>query len=727
MSRTYAWTRSEKPPIQGVARRWIVIVAWGLVAPSVFAADYYVDQARGNDSFDGTSLDQPFATVGKAAAVADAGDAVHVRKGVYRETVRPTRSGHAGAPIVFQPYAGEQVVISGADVIGGWSRAGEGLYQAELPADFFASSINQSLQVFVDGRMVHLARWPDLGPDLSRPNKATITKFISKTRDESRNMTVAVFEDDRIPEGADFTGAEIYLQPNREGWGWTLSGVVVSHEGKRLTIETRNGNGADGVSDKYHEGARYYLFNQRNLLDSPGEWFHDREANTLHLRLPDDGSPEGHIVEAKKRDYGFDLTDRSHVTVKDLHLFACSLTTDNTAGGDSIGYDADGKERYPWRPAEWVAPARHIVVDGVDAKYLNHYTDVSGHFFLQRPPNTGIVMAGEDHVIRNCRIRYGAGNGISLQGRRHRCVNNQILDTNYMSTDCAAISTGTNTVSEDFEIAYNTIRNAARSGMTIRRLQNSDPQKLVTRIHHNDVSEYGLQDWDVGAFYTFGQDGRFVRIDHNHFHCSHDNAVGMFHGAYWDFSKNYVLDHNVIWGVAKPIQVTHDFDHETAKINNLLIYNNTAITNDAAWGRPFDQSVGNGSVIRNNIFKVCLFQQPDGGWVNHWPNYGSGDVTAGNNLVYGDSESAYWSKEQKFHQADLHAEEAGFMDAAEHDYRLKPDSPASETGVRFGSHTRDGITVPPYHDIEGEHLSIGAFEDGQSPWRVGADLSRQME
>ena len=30
--------------------------------------------------------------------------------------------------------------------------------------------------------------------------------------------------------------------------------------------------------------ARCYLFNKRELLDAPGEWFHDRDKGTLYLK-----------------------------------------------------------------------------------------------------------------------------------------------------------------------------------------------------------------------------------------------------------------------------------------------------------------------------------------------------------------------------------------------------------------------------------------------------------
>ena len=152
-----------------------------------------------------------------------------------------------------------------------------------------------------------------------------------------------------------------------------------------------------------------------------------------------------------------------------------------------------------------------------------------------------------------------------------------------------------------------------------------------------------MQDWDGGAFYMFGTDGKFVRIDHNWFHCDEPRTDEVF-GAYWDFSKNYILDHNVIWGVPTPIQITHDFDPDGAKINNFLIYNNTATTDGAMWSSAFGAGLDNGSVVQNNILRAASFPDPKGTLILRWPGYGTGDVTAQKNLVWGAPARPGWTE-----------------------------------------------------------------------------------
>ena len=71
---------------------------------------------------DGTKL-RPFKTIQEAAEAAHPGDTVLVADGVYREHVRPRRSGTAGRPIVFQAVNPRRAVVTGAEILKGWERA----------------------------------------------------------------------------------------------------------------------------------------------------------------------------------------------------------------------------------------------------------------------------------------------------------------------------------------------------------------------------------------------------------------------------------------------------------------------------------------------------------------------------------------------------------------------------------------------------------------------------
>ncbi len=72
----------------------------------------------------------PLASLAKACAMAQPGETIVLRGGVYRETVRPTNDG-----VTVRAMKGEAVTISGADLIESWKREADGRWSAPLSAE----------------------------------------------------------------------------------------------------------------------------------------------------------------------------------------------------------------------------------------------------------------------------------------------------------------------------------------------------------------------------------------------------------------------------------------------------------------------------------------------------------------------------------------------------------------------------------------------------------------
>jgi hypothetical protein len=87
------------------------------VAVHSHAGEYFV-AIDGADSNHG-SRRQPFRTIQKAADSMKPGDTCYVRGGIYRQVIRPKRSGSERKPIRFEAWPGEVVVLSGTELIEG--------------------------------------------------------------------------------------------------------------------------------------------------------------------------------------------------------------------------------------------------------------------------------------------------------------------------------------------------------------------------------------------------------------------------------------------------------------------------------------------------------------------------------------------------------------------------------------------------------------------------------
>lgn len=157
-------TKATTPCCAPIAAALAVLL---LSEQPVAAVTYIVDQRhpQASDQNAGTA-EAPFKTIGKAASVVAAGDAVTIRTGVYRETVVIEKGGTPDKPIRFQPDVAANVVVTGADVLRDLVRepGEDAVFSAPWPHlflgwtsnrahpdDDFHKLIGRAEQVFVQG------------------------------------------------------------------------------------------------------------------------------------------------------------------------------------------------------------------------------------------------------------------------------------------------------------------------------------------------------------------------------------------------------------------------------------------------------------------------------------------------------------------------------------------------------------------------------------------------
>ena len=506
---------------------------------------FYVSTGGSNDN-PGT-LARPLRTIRHAASLAMPGDTVLVRAGTYRETVTPARSGTASAPITFKPYNNERVTVSGADVVTRWSAHSNSIYKAAQGWDLgFGKN-----QVFVDGRMMIEARWPNTTLDVSRPRKASADalRVTASGEPSEAEITDAALTH---PAGT-WDGATIHIMP---GHGWVGQTGTVVHSGTgRFTYRYKP---LDQRNQVPRAGDDYYLTGKFAALDAAGEWFFEPSSRTLYLRTPASDNPANHLVEVKRRQHAFDLRGRSHVRVEGFNLFAANITS----SGSSMG----------------------LRLSGLNARYVSHFTLQPAPWDQQqRAHSSGILLLGTDSVIRDSRIEYSAGNGVFLGGSRNRVENCLITNVDYNAGDEA----GVYTLGRGHVVTRNTIHTAGRSGVVHR-------YSPAAKITYNVIHDVMLQTTDGGGTYTWGSDGGGTEIAYNHIYNVRSGGFGAA-GVYLDNqSRNHVVHHNVVWN--------SDFGLKMNPPNtNNLIYNNTLAgrKNSVASSGTREMT---GSVFRNNIF-----------------------------------------------------------------------------------------------------------------------------
>ncbi|NOZ23976.1 MAG: right-handed parallel beta-helix repeat-containing protein, partial [Planctomycetes bacterium] len=347
-----------------------------------------------------------------------------------------------------------------------------------------------------------------------------------------------ILADPNLPPG-DWNGAVVLIWPG-SCWTNATRRVVGYAPGKELrfdsTLEHKR-------KDTYHkrdpyrpkEGNPYILYGSLAGLDSPGEWYLDAEKKTVYLWAVGGGSPAGRAVEVKQRIHAFDLTDRAHIELHGLRIFAAGINM--TKSQDCLVYHC------------------HL-------RYPDHFREMNG----RRVPTATNIVSGSNNEWRRCSIVYSASSALSIGGRDNKLINSIIHDAGYMGSVKSSLS----------------LRRAV--GAVVRRctifrggrdLIGHGGAKRI-RIEYNDIHHANLLNNDSGATYSWGTDGEGSVIAHN---WVHDNMGSHTVGIYLDnFSRNYVVHHNVVWNNSSSgIRLNSD------SLNN-LICNNTLRGNREPFG-----------------------------------------------------------------------------------------------------------------------------------------------
>ena len=261
--------------------RWKVflVCAVALISAILSRAQPYFVSPTGDDANPGT-LEKPFATLQRAqqATRQKRGD-VFLRGGTYYLSATlvftAQDSGAKDAPVVFQNYRGEKVIISGGSRLDplNWQPATNGIFQAKVPADL------QTEEIFVNGERQILARYPNF--DSKAPYFG--------------GFAADAISPERAARWSNPTGG-YYHAMHPSLWGdftWRITGKDTNNDVK-LEGGWQNNRGAAA-----HEKIRF-VENIFEELDAPGEWFLDGKTHSLYFYPPPGLDLKNAVVEATR-------------------------------------------------------------------------------------------------------------------------------------------------------------------------------------------------------------------------------------------------------------------------------------------------------------------------------------------------------------------------------------------------------------------------------------------
>ncbi|MCC6393045.1 MAG: right-handed parallel beta-helix repeat-containing protein [Bryobacterales bacterium] len=488
-------------------------------------AEYYVAPG-GNDGNPGT-LERPFRRIQKAADVMGPGDTCWVRQGVYRETVRPRKAGTPEKPVRFSAYPGETVVLSGTESISGeWRPYRGSIFQIDTPQKFD--------QLFWDGRMMIEARWPNARLD-------DLLDRSSWARGAAGSAHGRIVDPELAKTGVDWTGALATLNVAHQFFTWTRPVLRYEPSGTMFEypadLPGLAGFAAHPTGTGWDDD-RYYLSGKLEALDSPGEFFLDRQAGILYFWPPDGRNPAGRQVEAKARDFAFDVASLDGCELRGFHFFAATFQFKRCNRG--------------------VVDGCHLLYPA----YARGLTDMEA----KPAPLVRTVMTGSQNVIRNSSLAFSSTGGFEMSGAENTLENNLIHDVCWNgSLRYVGASLTTPAGSPPSMARRNTIFRTGNTGLSFQG---------PAIVEYNHVYDGGLACKDVSLVYTQEPEAAGSVIRYNWVHGCHTepnvfwnnpgNGLGI-RGD--DQTRELTVHHNVVWDAGR--------DGILVKGDGNKVYNNT--------------------------------------------------------------------------------------------------------------------------------------------------------
>ena len=419
---------------------------------------FYVS-ANGKDTWSGKlaepnadGTDGPFATLEHARDAMRSSDidTTYVREGTYHLTktleLTALDNGHS-----FRNYPGEKPVLSGGEVVTGFTNEGNGVYSAKL-------SKATDLDLVIGGVRQHLAEKGQI--DSAHPE--TSGWYFADAGSGGPSGWAIRYHSGDITSADLAPGTRIQVM-DAERLSDTLTDVVSIDDVTRQIILK------NGASLPFTEGTTYKLLNNAAFVDQAGEFAWRASDGRLVFKPADPAHVAQDGVEVPRLGTLIRLKGSSDVTVEGLGF------TNTTTGGNALELTG--------------ASGNHIG----NNSFVNVGTAIK-------------LTAGSSHnLVGGNTLDHLAVNGIDLDGRSNAntIYANDISHVGEVRKGVAGIiGTGV----DDNVISNNDVDSSARYGISLKNWDS-------TNINHNNVIQYnhvtntGLETADGGGIEVLGRSG----------------------------------------------------------------------------------------------------------------------------------------------------------------------------------------------------------------------------
>jgi len=368
---------------------------------------------------------------------------VLVRGGTYYITrtfrLGPEDSGTKDSPVVYRAFRDERPILVGGQPVGGWRPYRGKILKADLAAQGWRKP--RFRQLFFGGQRQILARRPNFDPANPYGGGFSYVEAVVEAGSKRKFRYAA----GAVGDWAHPREAEVFIFPR---YNWNNNIVPIAEIDKKHRVITLQRN----VSYDIRAGDRYYIRNVFEELDSPGEWYLDRQKGILYFWPPEkigektvtapvvdtvveirgDGRKGRYAQYITLRGLTIECCDGTGVVVRDARhcevagctVRNCGATGISISGGSdsgafgndvyqvgSTGISVSGGDRATLAPARNYATNNYVHHVGVFRKSvagigLGGVGNIVSHNLIHDSPRWGIIFGGNDHVIEYNHVRH---------------------------------------------------------------------------------------------------------------------------------------------------------------------------------------------------------------------------------------------------------------------------------------------------------------------------------
>ena len=617
----------------------------------------------GDDSWAGDSIKQPFATIHRARdavrTLKEEGKpvTVYLRGGRYELAepliFTPQDSGTEACPITYKAYFGEKPIISGGRRITAPWKTNTG--------DIMVCSIGEVRegtwnfrQLFVNGKRQIRSRLPNKG---------------HYKIEEPVDNSSFIFKEGHIKPWQNLTDVEVVVYHS-----WNESRLLISELDEQKRVVRFSGPIGRRLGTYGAGRNRYHVENVLEGLQQPGEWYLDRHTGNLYYWPVDDLDKSEIIAPVLHELVRFEGDGDDHVQ----YITMSGITfSDSDWALPEEGYPSCGDVGDIVKPsAITLEGASHCVFEGNCVKNVGTYAfEITGY---------------DNHIIGNEIFDTGSGGIIS----RNYSEEPNVMSYNHIHHcgDIYASGVGINIDDGGGVVSHNLIHDISHSGVYGRhwatefqpRERRNQVQELI--IEYNEIYDVSTILNDASG--VFIRDSNII-INNNIIHDVYSYyrgtpGWGIYLGCE---TRDTTVKNNIVYRTRETVHVWYSNRNNTIE-NNIFIEGELS---HIYYQNPKDRRHENIKTLRNIFYSTKTDAD-----LFRIDNERSAPAVSDYNLFF-NTRGCIWSspiiagmpgidsfEEWQKTGYDTHSIVADplFVDAANDDYSLKPDSPAFQLGFK---------------------------------------------